>query len=58
MLLLEDERKILTKTVHGGEEEQHYGSSLVPAISQTSTFTFSSLEEFSNFKNGKHDSFE
>ena len=58
MRLLEDEKKILTKTVHGGEEDKQYGSSLVPAISQTSTFTFSSLEEFSDFKNGKHDSYE
>ena len=53
-----DKQNIFTKTVHGGEGKTQYKSSLVPAIAQTSTFTFSSLQDFNDFKDGKRDAFE
>lgn len=53
-----DKQNIFTKTVHGGEGKTQYKSSLVPAITQTSTFTFSSLQDFNDFKDGKRDAFE
>lgn len=53
-----DEQHILTQAVQGGERKKQYQSSLVPAIFQTTTFTFSSLKEFDDFKDGKRDAFE
>jgi cystathionine gamma-synthase len=47
-----------TRSVHGGENRARFAKSLVTPIAQTATFTFSSLEEFEEFKAGERGAFE
>ena len=46
-----------TKAIHAGYESKHHFDSLAPPIYQTSTFTFSSLEQGANRFSGAEDGY-